>query len=236
VLKIDARQFNATLKRAIAASSSAAADVVNKKAYLVAVNAAHACKIGNKERIMYVLGKAEGPAAPTKSGKAPKAKWRQLVYREDSFAARIINARRVDAGKNPLHGRKLDERIRKLIIARGASVGWIASCFVRAARQLRRYAKGVMRSETPKGIKVIPTGKSGKGHPSITGTFGSIKTARVEIDVVLRGGKFQAKGMGFNPEPIAAAAFQAGMEIERRDMEKHMKDKLEKELRKAGAL
>ena len=240
-LKFELKQFNDTLRRCVAASSRAAHIVVNNHAYAATVAAAHHTKIGDKQRIRYVLGEAHGPAAPTKAGKQKKAQWRQLVYREDSFAARIINARRVKDGKKPLFGAKLDERIRKMIIARGASVGFIASGFVRAARQLRRFTKGIQLKETPKGIKVIPGGPSGKGIPAKApaGILGSgTIVARIENDVVTAGGRWQAEGMTFNPLPIAEAGMIRGLQIENTSMKLHLSTKrhLGEELRKAGAL
>ncbi len=239
-LTVDTRQFNATLARAVRASSRAAQDVINNHAYAIAVYAAHATKIADKARIMHVLGQAAGPSAPTKSGKMPKAKWRQLVYREDSFAARIIQARRRDAGKPPLHGEALDKRIRKMIIGRAATVGFIASGFVRAARVMRRFTRGTLQlRETPKGIKVIPGGKNGGAIPARAsgGIFGSGKfTAFVWNDVVLSGGRWQAKGMTFNPGSVAEAGLRAGMAKEEANIEKHLRDKMEKELKKVGAM
>lgn len=237
--KVDMRQFNAVLKVAVRESSRAAQDVINNHAYAVAVGAAHATKIGDKEKIRYVLGEAHGPAAPTKSGKMPKAKWRQLVYRDDSFAARIINAARVKAGKKPLFGAKLDQRIRKMIIGRAASVGFIASGFVRAARQLRRFAKKLRLKETPKGIKIVPGGASGKGVPAKSGggLFGSGQfTARVENDVVLSGGRWQAEGRSFNPGPMAEAALRIAMANEQASMLQKMKITFEEAMRRSGAL
>ena len=236
------RQFNQVLKVAVRESSRAAETVINNHAYAVAVGAAHATKTGDKARIEWVLGQTGKQLNYTKKGDRLKTRARGgAIIKEDSFAARIVNARRRDHAGNDfmLHGNALEAAAKKLIVARSGSIGFIASGFVRAARQLRRFAKGLKLRETPKGIKVIPGGPGGRGVPAGKGggLFGSGQfTARVENDVVLSGGKFQAKGKSFNPAPIAEAALRVAMANEQANMLKHLKLTMEQAMKRAGAL
>ena len=178
-----------------------------------------------------IRGRASRAASVTQRGN---------LINEQSFAARIVNARIRDfAGADyMLWGDALIKRAEKLIKAKMASVGFIASGFVRAARQLRKFATHKTR-ETPKGIKVIPGGKGGKGEPARAGrgVFGSGHfIARISNDVVESGGKWQAKGRTFNPRPIAEVALQSAMQTEQLQMEKRLRAGMTDAMRKAGAL
>lgn len=236
-IRFDMTRFNATLAKLAGQADKAAIDVINQKAYDVAVTAAHSTKIADKQEIARTLGlTSEKQQNFTKTGRARKGKNAfRFKLTENSFGARIVNARRRDhAGADfMLWGNALEEAVRKLIRARQNAVGFIASGFVRAARQLRRFARYKAR-ETPKGIRVIPEGPSGKGQPAALNT-GHIFKATVATDVVTGGGKFQAKGT-FNPRPIAEAALLAGLREAQNRMESSLAKRMGEAARAAGAL
>ena len=240
--KVDTRQFAATIRRVIEQSSRAAPDVVNQMAYDVAVGAAMGTKIADKNEIARTLGQVGNKLNFTKRGVLRRGRGMRgaAILREDSFAARIVNARRREAGgvENMIWGNPLEEAARKLIRSRQNSVGFIASGFVRAARILRQYARFKLR-ETPKGIRVIPDGPGGRARPSMAGGgfFGSGRfTATVENDVVTSGGRFQAKGKTFNPGPIAERGFKAGIDFAEKKVFAHMQKKLMEAMKKARAI
>ncbi len=240
--KFDNRQFNAVLKAAVMESHRSAQDIINSHALYVAAGAAANCKVANKDQIAQTLGQLGNELNFTKAGKLRKGKRAKgkAVLDENSFAARIVNARRREfAGKDfMLWGEALTEAARKLIRARQNAVGFIASGFVRAARQLQPFVKGA-KPAIIRGFRVIAGGPGGKGKPAKAGggIFGSGKyVATVENDVVVSGGKFQAPGKSFNPGPIAESALRKSLEKEQGEMLGKLKISMTEAMRKAGAL
>ncbi len=236
-ISFDMRQFNATLTKLAKEADKAGLEVINQKAYDVAVTAAHATKVADKQEIARILGQTGNALNYTKKGQLRKGKAARgkSIISNDSFGARIVNARRREhAGADfMLWGHSLEEAVRKLIRARQNAVGFIASGFVRAARQLRRFARFKAR-ETPKGIVIVQTGPSGKGTPA-TPSSGSVFKATIATDVVTGGGKFQAKGT-FNPQPIAEAALRAGFDEAQARMEASLARRMGEAAKTAGAL
>jgi len=233
-ITLDTRAFNQVLKQAVEQSSRSAAEAINFRMFNVLLKAIRLTEKASRERIAWQLGQVGTKAArSTKTGK--RLKKRIAALREDSFAARIVNARRRDyAGPEyMLWGHALDDAARKLIAARQRSVAFIKSGWLWGLKIIARAIPGGGRKGgADKDAKLYgqPKGTALPARFRLTKTF--IATA-TNSALIAGGGKFQSPG-AHNPLPVAEAGLRAAFVTEQAEMEKHLKDKLAQALRKVG--
>ncbi len=242
--KVNTKEFNATLRRAIQESSRAAPDVVNGHAMAVALNAVKYTERANRDQIAQQLGQVGTQLNYTKKGdrlRKGRAARGNAILRDDSFAARIVNARRREhAGVDyMLWGDTLKEAARKLIKARQQSVNFIRSGWLWAVRDLASYVRGRggIRS-AERDVKIVGSRKGrALAAKSVGGVFGSGRfVATIEnTSLIASGGKHQNKGH-HNPMPIAEKGLAIALAVERANMEAHLAKKMKDAMKKAGAL
>jgi len=240
-LQFNLAQFNATLRKAAAGSSRAGVDVVNGHGLGVCIKAVELTEKADRAQIAHVLGQTGTALNYTKKGDRLKKRSKgQTIIKEDSFAARIVNARRRDfAGPDyMLWGNALEAAARKLITARVKSSAFIKSGWLWALRDLAAVVKGGRKNPKDKDAKATGARK-GRSIPArnTVGIFnsGKIKAVIENTALIASGGKFQAKG-AHNPLPIAEKGLALALRVEQSNMEAHMKKKLTEEMKKAGML
>lgn len=236
---MDTRSFNATIGRAIKASGRTAQRVINGHAIGVLDKAIDMTQSADRDQIAQILGQTGNQLNFTKKGDRLKkrAKGKALI-KENSFAARIVNARiKEHAGPDfMLWGNALEQAARKLIAARQRSVRFILVGWIWALRDMGR-ARSSKKSKNTRAVKVAGQ-KKGSATPAAepTGFLGRTLVARIEnTSLVESGGKFQSKGH-HNPLPIAEKGLSLAMKAEEAEMERHMAEEMKKAMREAGAL
>lgn len=234
-IKVNLTQFNATLRRAVQESSRTAPDVINGHALGVASKAIELTEKANKDQIARILGQTGTQLNYTKRGDRLKKRSRgKAILEEDSFAARIVNARRREfAGPDyMLWGNALEEAARKLISSRMRSIAFIKSGWVWALRDLASVVRG--RSKTNPDRQARASGaRKGRAQPARSGSV--VKAIIENTALIASGGKFQSKG-SHNPMPIAERGLNAALRSEEAQLEKHLRDKMTGAMKRAGAM
>lgn len=231
-LQVEVRGFNEVLKEIAKQSSREAVDVVNGRLLAVIIKALKFTEKANAQQIAADLGQVGNQFRYTRTGRVKRG---QMILREDSFAARIVNARRRDyAGPDyMLWGNALDEAARKLIASRMRSVAFIKSGWIWALRQLAPLVKFGRKSNPDKDARAIgqPKGSALPSRPNARGIF----TASAENTALIAGGgKNQAPGP-HNPLPVAERGLRKAFEDEKFEMERHLKRKFMEAAKRAGA-
>ena len=228
-IHFDTTQFNAGLKAIANVSSKTATDIVNTKAYAVAAGAANETIIASKEQLAKELGQVGTKVV--RDRKTGQLKRGRRVFNLTK-AEILVNWRRKQRGEAALGGAELARAARRFIGAKLGGVGFIVSGWIRAARDLAPYVKGV-RFSMPAGIKVI--GRKGKGEPSPKSLFG-MSRARIENDALIQsGGRYQTPGRSFSPDKVAEAGLQKAMARESANMADYMAKQFGEAFRRAGA-
>lgn len=133
---VDMTQFRAAASELFRRSRRTWAFFVNSQLYWLAIRAIRETEKADPTQISWVLGQIGTKVS--KSRKTGEYKARGRMVKEDSFAARIINARRRDAPLPLLWGAELTKAATALINARVKSVGFVRSGWLEAIRVLKR--------------------------------------------------------------------------------------------------
>ncbi len=240
---VDMRAFNATLRRAVIESERAAPRVINGHAMGVALKAVELTEKADADKIAHILGQTGTQLNYIKSGKRLRVGQRARggsLGGEDSFAARIVNARRREiAGPDfMLWGHALEDAAGKLIDARRRATAFIKSGWLWAIRDLAQVVPGFARNKTGKDAKASGARKGGAMPARSTGgIFGSGKfKATIENSALITsGGKFQASG-SHNPSAVASRGLQSAINAEQQNMEQHLRTGMTDAMKKAGVL
>ena len=231
-ITVDASGFNTVLREVVRNSSRDAVDVINGRLFAVVIKAIRYTEKANKEEIARELGRLGTIDRVTKSGRRKSG---GTILAADSFAARIVNARRRDyAGADyMLFGTALEEAAKKLIAARMRSAAFIKSGWVWAVKQLLPLVKFGAKSNPDREAKPIgrPKGSALPAKPNLRGIF---EASAENSALIAGGGRFQSPG-AHNPLPIAEAGLRKAMADEKWEMERHLKRKFMEASRRAGA-
>ena len=238
--KFDLRSFNADLQKAIKVSSRSAQQVTNSKALSICSLALKLTEKADRNKIEQSLSQ-EGKAGPTtytrviRSGKNKGKSRTETRYtretRDDSLAARLVNAHRKWRGEKPIFGEELQRAAEKLIGAKLSSIAFIKSGWVSAIQDILRgmgkSAGGKMRD----GAKVKGDKKGGA----------TMRNSRMQSFAVviwntalLKVGKFTKPGQSKNPMPIAEKALRQAFVTEQNSMREHIANKLKVDLQSLG--
>jgi hypothetical protein len=149
VMRIDAREFNATLRRYQRVSESTFPDICNRKALFIAMGAQNKTPKAEWEKARGELG-AHLAVVIGKRGKPLK---RKVLALNDDYGSllsiKIIVARLRRAGKKIPSADKLKEKALKMIRARAASVAYLKSGWSQGIRILKRATRGVPAKSDP---------------------------------------------------------------------------------------
>ena len=170
-IRVDRREFDATLKRYRDISKRTPKQICDTKAFFIARRAVLETPKADKGIMKSSLGsviyrKKQAVAMKLKTVKR-FSRWGQEY--QAPLAALIINARRKKAGERGLYGAAMSEAIRAMLAARMRSIGFIKSGWLQAIKALLPFAdtKGAPRSEG--GVAEIGPSKKGYGIPASDG-------------------------------------------------------------------
>lgn len=241
IISVNTAEFNKVLQECVRQSSRAAPDVINGQLLALMLRAVKWTVKANRTALAFILGQTGTTLSYTKAGKLRTARQQKrrgrLVLREDSFAARIVNARRRDyAGPDyMLWGKTLDEAAEKLIRARQKATGFIKSGWLGAIRDILPYVKFGKKSNPDAETKIAGRPK-GHAMPAKQGVKRSaiVEAVGVNTALIAGGGKFQAPG-AHDPLTVAQDGLRLAARETKADMERHLKEKYMEAMRKAGA-
>lgn len=136
-LRIDTAEFRQAIRDIIRTDTKGWAYVLNDQGIRFCQEAIRQTKAADAGRIESTLGrKLVRVDEYTKGGKPRKRPKKIFGKWQDTFAARIINARRKAAGKDPVFGKELDVRADKMVRARKRSAGYIKAGWVPGIKAL----------------------------------------------------------------------------------------------------
>lgn len=137
----NAAEFGRVLERAYAESSRTFPEFLNGQALRLATNAIQQTEKADANKIAWSLGQTDRRYVNKRTGKALKTPKRVFGSSAASLNLyRIVNWRRVRAGKEPLGGKAMSKPARAMRAASLRSTGFIASGWVSAVRGLSRIA------------------------------------------------------------------------------------------------
>lgn len=125
------------LREYAAASKKDFQQIVNDKALDWAFKAQQQTERADAAQIATELGQESTKISLSKSG---QFKARKRIFKDNSFAARIINARRKRSGEALLFGKAMETAVRKLVNARIKARAFIASGFRASIQTLKRFS------------------------------------------------------------------------------------------------
>jgi hypothetical protein len=223
-LEFELNTFNSVADLVVQKSERTFSEFINGQGLAVASRAIKHTIKANAEMIAHKLGQIGTVAfkTSTKTGRLIKNRKRTAVLRNDSYAARIINARRKAAGQPLIWGAELDEAARKFIARSKSSVGFIKSGWVWAIKKLAA-AVGYKSRDYGDAARVRGAAK-GNAIPAQGGL--NVLSGEVVCTIInsalLEAGKYSHG----NPMPIAEAGLTAALNETSSDMLQHLADKL----------
>jgi len=237
--KVDMSEFNAAVKQAILHSSRSAVVVVNSQAYHLAKRSMAATKRADRNEIEKTLGRTGTGFKRTKTGKFFHNKKGQIagrvkIFKEDSYAARIINSIRRKVGKKMLFGQEMERAVKRFVAAAVRSRGFIASGWLWSMQDL---VKTFPLAKDGRPVKLLATlskrlkhrgQRKGAARPARRGD----KTPSATIENTALNPK-HTRG-AHNPIPVAMAGLRIGIRETLVDMKKHLEEKLKKDFKKVS--
>lgn len=219
-LTINQAAFTRQLRRYAKVNKRSFREIVNAKALDMAHHALKATDTANAGAIEYKLGAAGNKLRKNrKTGKLSKGR---RILKEDSLAARIVNARRRENGKPMIWGSDLERAAQKLINARTRAVRFLRSGWLPAIKKLSRAVDRRDRRPWPKGLSKRGARPKGWGRP-----------ARAELLP-----EAWIANSATNNAPLAISKIEAGlsrgMAAAVADMGRYIEKKLGRDYRKAG--
>ncbi len=165
-VRVDNREFTASLRQYVKLSRTAFPDIANRKAFFIARGATRETPKADKNTIKSQLGSLIG-----RKGKKRRLKLAQGTTHDAPLAALIINAWRGRAGKPGLFGAEMRDAIEKLLALRMRSIAFIKSGWLPAIRILG--AKVRSKSGAPREDKsaAIVGKDKGRAIPARDGAF-----------------------------------------------------------------
>jgi len=151
---IDVRAFNEMLDEYKKVSSRSLTEILNNKAYYIAVNALNYTKKANIEDIRKDMGRIVTTGVINKRGKAVNRKVYEASLNRSNktvpLAALIVNAKLRKEGQPPVFGEELNDAMRKLYASRVRSISFVRASWIPAIKRLSALVKksGPTRPDT----------------------------------------------------------------------------------------
>jgi len=229
-IQIDTREFDAALNAVAQGSRRTFAEVVNGQALALAFRAIKRTKAADATKVAWRLGQIGTKiVVDKKTGKRKKGA-RIYSQEQNSLAARIVNARRLEKGQQTLHGKALVAAARDFIIASVRSVKYIRSGWLPAVRILK-LAQAKIQSSV--GVTMADGGKIIGREKGTAFPASSVSGPSASAEIVNRAGVIDDKHN--SPESIAIAGLQAAMAESVEDMRRHAAERIQKEFDKHSA-
>lgn len=234
-IRIDTSRWQRAAIELQKTSSRSMVDFINGQALRVAIQSVRETEKANKSEIERVLG-ATGRIVSFKEVTRGKNKGQIRTKRgrydskDDSFAARILLARKRETGSFGIKGDTMAERVSNFIRARIAAVNFIAAGWIPARNILWSAVKnkqGIAGSVA--GVKKRGVDK-GTARPA---TF-SLRSEIVSIiqNSALMKNQGKSPATGGDPVSIARSGLQKALNFATLDMERKLAERLNPDIRK----
>jgi hypothetical protein len=209
--------FERSAERLLEHSSRTMPEFINGQGLAVASRAIKHTEKANADQIAAMLGQVGTKVVRSrKTGKLRKGA-RVYSAEENTFAARIINKRRHDAGQKPLSGPFLADAVRKMINARVRSVSFIKSGWVWAVRELSKAVGYRPKGATGAGDATRAKGAA-KGYAKpATFTLSGPVVCEIGNSSLIEVSRLNPSHHS-NPTPIAAKGLQMALDETAADM------------------
>jgi hypothetical protein len=219
-VKINDREFNATLRKYASLSKRDPKQICDTKAFFVARGATRLTKRVSSKQITAELGKI----VKTKAGRTLKLV--AATFRAgESLAEAILRARYAKDGKAQPTKAQMGELIAKFIAARRRSIAFIAACNIPAIKRLAPLAW------TKKGAP--PADRQSKQYGQPKGSASPAQESWIARTTIVNAASASRDHVGA-VDKYGSPAYRQALEDERQSMMKHMEDKLRKTAQQAG--
>jgi hypothetical protein len=148
----------------MAVTQRSLAEVCNKKAAMIAIQALNNTRKASRASIEASLGQLTTVTRTTKAGKTAKSRRLSLVQAQQvnaPLAALLVNKRRAALGEPGLRGAAMTKGIRKFLSRRFSSIGFLASGWLPAIKALSAVLKERFAVSRDKGVKQYGRRKGG---------------------------------------------------------------------------
>lgn len=230
---LDTREFKAALKALQKTSSRSAADFCNSQMSKLLYEAmAHTHK-ADADRLAYKLGQSGNQVnwrrkdGTLRQGRGRKG--RAILANDDTFAARIVNTQRINEGKEPIFGKKLEAAAIKLINARRKSVAFVKSGWLPAFRVFKRLSGRGVGNPASTGARQLgaPKGRAYPAKATLRGLLNPI-VAKAENNAIVPFGKLSTRPG--NPLKYAKDGLQKAIYARTPDMRRALIDRTGRDL------
>lgn len=162
-----------------------------------------------------------------------KAKQGDYIIKDDSLAERILIARRIKTGSWGIRGASIKEKVKEFIKARMRSVAFIKSGWIPARQRLFSV---VRQKPTVTGVKVLDAKQYGKPKGYAIPAAGSLfkKLTATIVNLALNAKPNPLTGTIGNAAQIAENGLALALKVAEQDMLKKLKERLDKQAKKAG--
>ena len=235
-IRIDASGWQRAAQELFQTSSRTCVDFTNGQALKVSIESVRQTKKANAEELARKLG-ATGREVSfnvikrgKNAGKTRVVRGRITTANEETFAHRILIARRINTGKWGIKGDLLKDKVSNFIRARMASVSFISAGWLPARNRLF----SIVRNKT--GIKttgMFGAKKRGKDKGSAKPALFSLRSkieAIIENTALLQ--KANPPAPGGDPMPVATQGLQKALDLAAKDMIETLQKRLEPDFRK----
>lgn len=216
---INTSGLNDQIQRSLKRTSKTVPEIVNQRSLNVAGRAMNETPRADKERIVREVGEVGEVARRLKVTKSGRLKRGGKIFAGSSsqtgvpLAALIINKRRASKGLKGLNGKEMERAIVKMVAGRKRSVGFEASAWIPAQRELSSRLKKPFRIGRTKGIAIYGRPK-GEARPATSGFNASATIVNNAKEI----------------QKVGTPALQKGIQAEEQDLKKHLLEKDMKEI------
>ena len=234
-IKIDASGWRNAAQELFKTSSRTCVDFTNGQALKVAIESVRQTQKANSAELATKLGVVSRSVSfrvvkrGKNAGKTVAVRGKNSV-REDSFAQRILLARKRLTGDFGIKGDTLAEKVQNFIRARVASVSFIAAGWIPARNRLF----GIVRNK--EGVSTASFGgakKRGRDKGSAKPAVFSLRSkiqAIIENTALLQ--KANPPAPGGDPMPVASQGLQKALDVAAKDMIETLQKRLEPDFKK----
>lgn len=229
----NAAEFGRMLQRAYAESSRTFPEFLNGQALRLASHAMNKTERADANKIAWALGQTDRRYVNKRTGKKLKTPKRVFGNTQASLNLyRIVNWRRVRAGKEPLGGKAMSKPARALRAASLRSTSFIASGWVAAVKGLARIAG--YRDRTAVSMPRATGAQKGFVNPA-TPAINAVVTCTIGNTALLAESARRTGSRPGKPMRIAERGLSIARDLTAKDMLKHLADKLQPVLNKFSA-
>lgn len=235
---IDYSQWKQAARELYETSSRSCVDFPNGQALRVVIEAIRQTEKASKAEIERILG-AVGRSVSFKAIKRGKNAGKTRVVRggyvtkdQESFAHRILIARRVKTGKWGVKGESLNDKVSNFIRARVAAVNFIVAGWIPARNRLFSAVKNKAGiATTVAGVKQRGREK-GSAKPAVFSLRSKIQV-EIENRALMQFVK-REPSTGGDPMPVAQRGLQKALNIAAADMMKKLAERLDPDFKKVS--